>query len=92
MNNRRGLGWDKPEFVGGGGASVYASSSTFGHTGFTGTCVWLDPRYNLLYIFLSNRTYPNAENKKLINMNIRTKIHDLAYLSILNFHEDGCVP
>ncbi len=85
MNNRRGLGWDKPELAGGGGASVYASAKTFGHSGFTGTCVWIDPTYDLMYIFLSNRTYPFAENNKLVSLNIRTKIHDQIYLSIINF-------
>jgi beta-N-acetylhexosaminidase len=84
--NRRGLGWDKPA-IEGGPTSRYASPLTFGHTGFTGTCAWVDPESKLLYIFLSNRTYPSAENKKLVNMNIRTRIHDAAYEAIMPLEE-----
>lgn len=83
LNNRRGLGWDKPEWDGGGSTSIYCSQRTFGHTGFTGTCVWIDPKYNLIYIFLSNRTYPDPENKALIINNVRTKIQDVIYQSIM---------
>ena len=77
--NRRGLGWDKPSLEKGGPTSDKASHNTFGHTGFTGTCVWMDPDKSLLYIFLSNRTYPTADNKKLLHQNVRTRIHDVAY-------------
>ncbi len=85
VDNRRGLGWDKPEWNGGGPTSIHASQKTFGHTGFTGNCIWVDPKYNLIYIFLSNRTFPDAENKKLITHNIRTKIHDVIYEAIFKF-------
>jgi beta-glucosidase-like glycosyl hydrolase/CubicO group peptidase (beta-lactamase class C family) len=81
--SRRGLGWDKPSVEKGGPTSPHSSKATFGHSGFTGTCVWMDPESQLLYVFLSNRTYPTAENKKLINQNIRTRIHDAAYEAIL---------
>ena len=82
--NRRGLGWDKPSMEKNGPTSFYASHSTFGHTGFTGTCFWADPEKQLIYIFLSNRTFPTAENKKLVLQNIRTKIHDAAYEAIVD--------
>jgi CubicO group peptidase (beta-lactamase class C family) len=82
MDNRRGLGWDKPELNGGGPTSKWASLKTFGHQGFTGTCVWIDPKYNLIYIFLSNRTYPTVDNKKLITLNVRTTIHDAIYIAV----------
>lgn len=85
-DNRRGIGWDKPEWSGGGPTSIYASQKTFGHTGFTGNCVWVDPKYNLVYIFLSNRTFPDVENKRLITQNIRTKIHDVIYESMLKYN------
>lgn len=78
-NNRRGLGWDKPDPDGHGPTSNYASANTFGHSGFTGTCVWVDPDCQLVYVFLSNRVYPNAYNTKLITKNIRTRIHDVIY-------------
>lgn len=90
--NRRGLGFDKaetdPEKTGPSGK--LASSSSYGHTGFTGTIAWMDPEYDLLYIFLSNRIYPDQFNQKLIDLNIRTRIHDVIYRSLtdVNF-ENG---
>lgn len=82
--NRRTLGWDKPVFEGerGGPTSNLVSQQTFGHTGFTGTAAWIDPEHNLVYIFLSNRVYPDAENKKLINGNYRTDIQEIIYKSM----------
>lgn len=80
--NRRGFGWDKPVPSGGGPTSKYASARTFGHTGFTGTCVWADPKEDLVFVFLSNRVYPDAENKRLINENIRPRLQDIVYQAI----------
>ncbi len=82
LGNRRGLGWDKPSDKV-DNTSKYCSDATFGHTGFTGTAVWVDPEEELIYIFLSNRTYPDAGNGKLIQMNVRTKIQDIIYESII---------
>ena len=84
--NRRGLGFDKPEpdqkKI--SPTSSYASPSSYGHSGFTGTYVWMDPEYNnLLYIFLSNRIHPNQYNTKLITESIRTKVQDAIYEAIL---------
>ena len=84
-NNRRALGWDKPDLMGKGPTSEYSSANCYGHSGFTGTCVWIDPDYDLIYIFLSNRINPNAENKKLIRTDVRTRIHDVIYESLVNF-------
>lgn len=81
--DRRALGWDKPDRSV-GNASRYASEASFGHSGFTGTLIWADPKYDLIYIFLSNRIYPDPQNYKLIESNTRTKIHDLMYESFLN--------
>ncbi|QMU27593.1 glycoside hydrolase family 3 N-terminal domain-containing protein [Adhaeribacter radiodurans] len=81
--NRRGLGWDKPNPNGFGPTSIKASINSFGHTGFTGTCAWVDPDQKLVYIFLSNRVYPNAANQKLLTENFRTRIHDVIYKAIL---------
>jgi CubicO group peptidase (beta-lactamase class C family) len=77
--SRRGLGFDKPETTPGKSspAGNGASALCFGHTGFTGTCTWADPKNGLIYVFLSNRVYPNADNKKLAELNIRTLIHDI---------------
>jgi CubicO group peptidase (beta-lactamase class C family) len=73
--NRRGLGFDKPQLD----PKVLAtcgcvSSSSFGHSGFTGNYTWADPESGLLYVFLSNRVYPTMENNKMIDTNIRTEI------------------
>jgi len=85
--NRRGLGWDKPEGAGQGPTSYYASSNTFGHTGFTGTCVWVDPDQQIVYVFLSNRIHTDASNGKLVRLGVRTAIQDVIYKSILNYKE-----
>jgi beta-N-acetylhexosaminidase len=82
---RRGLGFDKPETNKSvnGPTCISASPLTFGHTGFTGCCVWADPKYNLIFIFLSNRTYPTQKNKKLAELNIRTDMQEIIYKALL---------
>lgn len=79
--NRRGLGFDKPALSkqSSGIYSSKASSQSYGHTGFTGTMVWADPQTGLLYVFLSNRVYPDMNNNKINELAVRTKIHDLLY-------------
>ena len=80
LQNRRGLGFDRPQLEDRPGPScTCASARSFGHTGFTGTMVWMDPEEDLLYIFLSNRTYPDMENWKLSRMDVRTNIQELIY-------------
>lgn len=87
-NNRRGVGWDKPLVNDlNGPTSKFASGKTFGHTGFTGTAVWADPEFNLIYVFLSNRIHPDANNSKLIKNNIRTRIQDAIYESMWRVEE-----
>jgi len=83
-HNRRGLGFDKPLPMrqAGGPTCVLVSGKSFGHSGFTGTFFWVDPKYNLIYIFLSNRVYPDAENRKLITSGIRTQIQEEIYLQM----------
>lgn len=82
--SRRGLGWDKPTGDWQGSTGVYCSPATFGHTGFTGTCIWVDPEFELVYVFLSNRVNPEI-NGKLLSSNIRTRIQDVIYQSIFNY-------
>lgn len=79
--SRRGLGFDKPEINPRwqNPASDKASPRTFGHTGFTGTCAWADPDNKLVYIFLSNRTYPQMDNNKLQTLKTRIRIQDTIY-------------
>ena len=75
-DNRRGITFDKPVRNGAGGPTCFEcmSLSSFGHSGFTGNLTWADPESGLIYVFLSNRVYPDAENHKLITMNIRTEV------------------
>ncbi len=74
--NRRGLGFDKPQLNPKEKPTCgdCVSNRSFGHSGFTGTYTWADPENGLLYVFLSNRTYPTMKNKKMVMSNIRTKI------------------
>lgn len=83
--NRRGLGFDKPELdtLEVSPVSRYASPSSYGHSGFTGSLVWADPENGIVYVFLSNRVHPNQYNRKLIEENYRTKIQDVVYRSII---------
>lgn len=80
--NRRGLGFDKPflkDLSISGNTSPSVSQSSYGHSGYTGTLVWLDPEYDLLYIFLANRVYPTRENTTLYKLNTRTRIQEVVY-------------
>jgi beta-N-acetylhexosaminidase len=81
--SRRGLGFDKPEKDNSKLKQAYpclsASPETFGHTGFTGTCVWVDPKYDLIFIFLSNRVNPVENNPRLSALNIRGRIQETVY-------------
>ncbi|HYK77485.1 MAG TPA: serine hydrolase, partial [Daejeonella sp.] len=81
--SRRGLGFDRwdPDSTK-GYPSKLASPETYGHTGYTGTCVWVDPKYHLVYIFLSNRVNPSVSDK-LLQLNIRSRIQDVVYEAIL---------
>lgn len=88
-NSRRGLGFDKPEKDNLTRKEPYpalsVSPSTFGHTGYTGTGVWADPENNIVFIFLSNRVYPDGgTNTKILTMNVRGKIQDALYKILLN--------
>jgi CubicO group peptidase (beta-lactamase class C family) len=82
--NRRGLGFDKPQL----NPKVLAtcgcvSEESFGHSGFTGTYTWADPKSGLVYVFLSNRVYPTMENRGLVKEDIRTEIQGLIQAAIL---------
>ena len=79
--NRRGLGFDKPQLDDSSPTCGCVPMSSFGHSGFTGTYVWADPENKIVYVFLSNRTFPTMENKMLSTYNIRTKIQRVIYES-----------
>ena len=82
----RGLGFDKPDKQNASSKNPYPSASaspeTFGHTGFTGTCVWADPATGILYMFLSNRVYPTRDNKAFSALNLRPKIQEAIYAAL----------
>ena len=77
--NRRGLGFDKPQLGTAGPTCGCVPMDSFGHTGFTGTFAWVDPSNEIVIVFLSNRTYPSAENKLLINKLIRQRVQEVVY-------------
>jgi CubicO group peptidase (beta-lactamase class C family) len=79
--SRRVLGFDKPNpsLPSSNPTGALASASTYGHTGFTGTCFWIDPDNQLIYIFLSNRVYPSRTYRQLMSMRIRPQIQDVIY-------------
>ena len=80
-STRRGIGFDMKELDSkrGQNMSALASESTFGHLGFTGICTWADPENDLVYVFLSNRTYPTMNNSKLYKMDFRPRIQTAIY-------------
>ncbi|WP_285654909.1 glycoside hydrolase family 3 N-terminal domain-containing protein [Allomuricauda sp. NBRC 101325] len=83
-NVRRGVGFDKPQLEEGGPTCGCVSRKSFGHSGFTGTYTWADPETEIVYVFLSNRTYPSATNNLLIKSALRTRIQQAIYDSIIN--------
>lgn len=83
--SRRGAGFDKPQLPGDKGPTCgCASPNSFGHTGFTGTIAWADPEYKLVYVFLSNRTYPYADENKLSRAGTREDIQQIIYEAIVD--------
>lgn len=80
--NRRGAGFDRPNASGGGTCDKLASQQSFGHSGFTGTLAWADPKDKVIFVFLSNRVHPNQDNWKLRDLGIRTEIQHVVYETI----------
>lgn len=83
--NHRGLGFDKPHASNRKSRSADVSNATFGHTGFTGTCFWVDPRNELVFILLTNRVYPSARNKRFFRMEVRARVHQEVYDALGSF-------
>lgn len=77
--NHRGLGFDINRKGRTKSISPKASKKTYGHTGFTGTCVWIDPTEDLVFIFLSNRIHPDIKNKTMFRNKIRSRLHSVVY-------------
>jgi CubicO group peptidase (beta-lactamase class C family) len=82
--SRRGLGFDKPsaEKYDGGPSGNRSSGYTFGHQGFTGTCAWADPENGIVYVFLSNRVFPDQDNNLISKLGIRTVVQDTIYSAL----------
>lgn len=84
-DNRRGIGFDKPQLGDSGPTCGCISMTSFGHSGFTGTYAWADPEEEIVYVFLANRTYPTSKGKnKLLRENIRTNIQQAIYDAIID--------
>ncbi len=81
---RRGVGFDKPQLDEVGPTCGCVSMLSFGHSGFTGTFTWADPEEEIVYVFLSNRTYPDADNRKIIKENLRSNIQEAIYEALLD--------
>ena len=82
----RGLGfdkWSKRQII-----AKSASPNTYGHTGFTGCCVWVDPDSEIVYIFLSNRVHPSAKNWRLNSYKIRNNVHQAVYDAMIKENKD----
>jgi CubicO group peptidase (beta-lactamase class C family) len=79
---RRGVGFDKPQLGDVGPTCGCVSMLSFGHSGFTGTFTWADPQEEIVYVFLSNRTYPDASNRRIIGSNLRSNIQQVIYDAI----------
>ncbi|PIB33933.1 hypothetical protein BFP72_00040 [Reichenbachiella sp. 5M10] len=82
LDNRRGLGFDKPlieyDSIKSSVAQA-ASPNSYGHSGYTGTLVWMDPDNGLLFVFLANRVYPTRDNRRIYELNVRPEIHTVVY-------------
>jgi beta-glucosidase-like glycosyl hydrolase/CubicO group peptidase (beta-lactamase class C family) len=84
VGNRRGVGFDKPQLGASGPTCGCASMTSFGHTGYTGTMAWADPETQIVYVFLSNRTFPVAAENRLSKANIREDIQRIIYEAIID--------
>jgi len=82
-NVRRGVGFDKPQLGDAGPTCGCVSMTSFGHSGFTGTFTWADPDEEIVYVFLSNRTYPDVDNRMLISSDLRSLIQEAIYEAII---------
>ena len=83
QGNRRGVGFDKPQLEGEGSTCGCVSDISFGHMGFTGTYAWADPDQELIFVFLSNRTYPSMSNNLLGKKNVRTRMQAIVYKALI---------
>jgi CubicO group peptidase (beta-lactamase class C family) len=79
QRGHRGWGFDKPPYSSDYLIAPSASPQTYGHTGFTGTCFWVDPENDIIFVFLSNRIHPTPDNQRINQLRIRQRIHQVIY-------------
>ena len=79
VDSHRGLGFNKPTYASVSTVAPDCPTTAFGHTGFTGICVWADPENDLLFVFVSNRVHPDPSNKKIGTYEIRKRLHQVFY-------------
>lgn len=79
LASHRGLGFDKPTGQSTNTVAPDCPNTAFGHTGFTGICVWADPENDMLFVFVSNRVHPDPNNKKIITYGTRKRLHQVFY-------------
>ncbi len=84
----RAYGFEKPWSQTHSTYSSKASKKSYGHSGFTGTCIWVDPEEELIYIFLANRIHPNSKNWKMTKKRVRQSIHNVVYDALDSFDPD----
>lgn len=77
----RALGWDTPTPGGGASSGHLLDPTSFGHTGFTGTSIWIDPARELFIVLLTNRVHPTRENRALVSL--RGIVADMVVQSIM---------
>jgi CubicO group peptidase (beta-lactamase class C family) len=85
-SGNRALGFEVKTNSGVASYSDYASNNTYGHKGFTGTCIWIDPDNDLIFVFLTNRIHPNYKNAKLTDLKIRQRVHSVVYRALHSYH------
>ena len=85
----RALGFDRPSEQNHFQVVTRAGRKTFGHTGFTGGCIWVDPKESAVYVFLSNRVYPNGRERGLVDKEIREKVMQAMYRGLEKESKNG---
>ena len=78
----RGVGFEKPNKTRSNSAPS-CSDESYGHSGFTGTYTWVEPKENLVFVMLTNRVNPTRDNRKIINLNTRTQVLEQVYRSLI---------
>ena len=90
--NHRGLAFDKKSKSKRGSIITSVSSSSYGHTGFTGSLFWVDPKHDLVFVFNTNRIHPKVNNRKIYKGKYRKKIHQAVYRALAKEKDQSPIP